>query len=703
MTDPSVKLIARDSQDDLKNPPAKRARLEPPSGMTEKVESISDSGSDFYNTPLNAGTPMHTTAYGENEAPSVPSTPQKPHPPIPGLGLCNPSETDAQAPPVGEPLESDLRTSALREVMTATEITPANEASATEQKNIDADNATNNNATAPSESKDVDMKEGPASNGNDVQLETKNAQTTEGPTSNGGTNADPALLVAQNAAQEGESPLPEVPVAGEQPEENGEPEWEVDSSPYESSSESSSSDSSSDDEDDEYKLLDPEEQARLLMETASDDEGGKEGKRDVRTANEKDEDVLPIPDITVTADTKIEMLGNIETIVDNIALVKANISGEYQVLETGSALCLANLKVIGVVSETLGKVEQPLYTVRFKSTDDLKEMGIEKGIPVFYVVEHSTFVFTQPLKGLKGSDASNFYDEEVGEHEVEFSDDEAEAEYKRQLKQKRLEKRGEGDRVDRGNRRGRGRGQPRPSGLRNSELNYDEVPMEDGYTPLARPKNFHEMMGGQEAPLETPRFQGEKPFSGRGRGRDRGNDRGGRGRGRGGGYQHQSDGHQRRTHEQRDSTKYTPPASNQNPNQPFQQSGHQQPGAPFNSQASQQYNYFQSAQMPQGGGFPNPLPMQFPHQAFPFILPYQQQQAFQFPPPGSHINPAFFANLQAQVQQPQQQQPQLQPQPQQPPSSQTPRSETQSTSDTFAAAQAQLDLLRRLSHGNSGA
>jgi hypothetical protein len=37
---------------------------------------------------------------------------------------------------------------------------------------------------------------------------------------------------------------------------------------------------------------------------------------------------------------------------------------------------------------------------------------------------------------MKGSDASNVHDEEVGDDEIEFSDDEAEAMYKRQLKRK---------------------------------------------------------------------------------------------------------------------------------------------------------------------------------------------------------------------------------------------------------------------------
>lgn len=44
----------------------------------------------------------------------------------------------------------------------------------------------------------------------------------------------------------------------------------------------------------------------------------------------------------------------------------------------------------------------------------------------------SNFVFPSQLAKLKGSDASNVHDEEIGVDEVEFSDDETEAAYKRQ-------------------------------------------------------------------------------------------------------------------------------------------------------------------------------------------------------------------------------------------------------------------------------
>lgn len=46
----------------------------------------------------------------------------------------------------------------------------------------------------------------------------------------------------------------------------------------------------------------------------------------------------------------------------------------------------------------------------------------------------SNFVFVSQLKALKGSDASNAHDEEPAEDEVEFSDDEAEREHKRNIK-----------------------------------------------------------------------------------------------------------------------------------------------------------------------------------------------------------------------------------------------------------------------------
>lgn len=345
-------------------------------------------------------------------------------------------------------------------------------------------------------------------------------------------------------------------------------EWEIDSSPYESSSESSSDssdDSSSNEEDSDedvdgdYSMLDPEETARILMQGdgGSDDEGGRSrDKADgapLRTANERQEEVIPKPDIVVTAEMKIEELGHVEFVVESTVVIKAKTSGEYQVLEPGSLICLKERSVVGVVADLIGRVEEPRYTIRFTNDEDIQAAGLSSiGTAVFYVPEHSTFVFTQPLKSVKGSDASNFHDEEVGEDEMEFSDDEAEAEHKRQLKARRQGRvldagRGRGaSKFGRGSHRG-GRGgsqgqktNPDATAYGNGslEINYDDVPdaNDDAYTPLQRPANLTDMMTNREQPQErglTHPLPPPPPSSHFGRGdfggRGRGHARGGRG------------------------------------------------------------------------------------------------------------------------------------------------------------------------------
>ncbi|OJD10277.1 hypothetical protein AJ78_08653 [Emergomyces pasteurianus Ep9510] len=701
---------------DIKAPPVKRPCLELSSnGVELEGELPADEGSDFYNTPLNTGTPLYAAQNGPTAdksnailpTPPKPASP-KPAPPIPGLTFVNeknaaPESQATGAPdhggaveqtsPLDKPNEPEISQELDRQAHSPNDVEMGHTISVVQQQEGEHQDQKH---TATENSKDVP----PAPVVNNESL----------PAMQNGTLGDSSRLTNHTGGAE----------IG--PDYNENPEWEMDSSPYESSSSDSVSDDSSDDDSSgEYDLLGPEEQARILMaaEGGSEDEGdGKVKGGQIRTANEKPEEIVPKPDITITPDMKVEVLGNVETIVENVVLIKANISGEYQVLESGSVLCLADLSVIGMVSETLGRVEQPLYTVRFPNEDSIKEAKLERGIPVFYVVDHSTFVFTQPLKGLKGSDASNFHDEEVGDEEIEFSDDEAEAEYKRQLKQKRQQKR-DGRRDMNGPGKPR-RDRPGPSGLRNSDINYDDINTEEGYTPLPRPKNFHEMIGHTEAPVEEtlPRKQFAERASrgGRGRGRGRGSDRGGRGRGRGGGYQKYGDDRQQpqqnerqleqpqRQKQETSQNTYPPPSAECRPPQTFYQAQnpHQQPSPPYHPPF---YPLYQPPQQNLSSHMYNTnqtfFPSGFPpaQQQFPVQGPNQPQSASPYPPPGSHINPAFFRNIQQQQQQQQHHDPQA-PQQAQLHSAQVPTSQS-SVESTFAAAQAQLDLLRRLSRGGS--
>jgi H/ACA ribonucleoprotein complex non-core subunit NAF1 len=445
------------------------------------------------------------------------------------------------------------------------------------------------------------------------------------------------------------------------------PEWEVDSSPIESSSDDSSSDDSSSDESDEgdntYKLLSPEEQAKILMagDAGSDDEGEKPkgSGGQIRTKNEVPEEVIPKPDVTITADMKISELGSVETIVENILLIKAKTSGEYKVLESGSVLCLEDRNVIGVVAETLGRVQQPLYSVLFTNAGEITAAGLSIDTKVFYSEQHSTYVFTQALKAYKGSDASNLHDEEVGDEEMEFSDDEAEAEHKKRVKQKKTEKRGGKMQQSGGSGRAHPLQQQRTPYDACNGISYDDADDDGPYKPLSRPAGYADSVGRSEAPQEGS-YSGERlspnqnrdQFRGRGRG-DRGRGRGDRGRGRGG-YQNHRGG----------SNGYSlPPPSERNqlpPSGPgmFSQAPFQLQGSGFtavsppivpppnffNMPSAQQYSPHQP-QLPAWTQFPPP-----PFSQQPYSQPFQNGQSWPNIPAaaasngGAFINPAFFNN-----------------------------------------------------------
>lgn len=451
---------------------------------------------------------------------------------------------------------------------------------------------------------------------------------------------------------------------------NEEAEFELDSSPLgsDTSSDESTDTTSSDDSDaDDYEMLSPAEQARRLMEEdgGSDDDGKGKGRKIVaevpRTLNEKPDELVPKLTVAITEDMKIEELGLVENTVENLALIKANTSGEYQVLESGSLLCLQDRSVIGVVSETLGRVQQPYYSVRFTNSTAIAEAGIEKDTKIFYVVQHSTTVFTQPLKAFKGSDASNLHDEEVGDDELEFSDDEAEAEHRRQIKQHRMAKRnareGLPDGFSRGPEQRPGGPGPRlngglhpvqehPPNPAEAALNYDDTDGlnvdknqdEDGlYTPLKRPSNLHEILSGSAPPMNnhasrgnTNRGRGDSRGANRGRGdnRGRGGNRGMRNSERGGKQNHKDHGTHggiRQPHGH--PSPPTPQTNGFSPSQPSILPPRPRP---------ETIGYRRSTH--QGNGFPHPPPQ---HPPTPSPANQTQQQFPSYPHPG---HPSQYPN-----------------------------------------------------------
>lgn len=490
---------------------------------------------------------------------------------------------------------------------------------------------------------------------------------------------------------------------------DGTAEFEYDSSPIaddDDSSESSEDSSNASESEDDYELLDPAEMARILMRDGGEDEDERPKGGKNNTKNETEVPKVPKPDVVVTSDMEIKELGHVENIVENYVLVKGTLSGETQVLESGSVLCLEDRKVIGAVDDLVGRVEEPRYSVAFTNGAEVAEYGVTHGTKIFYVVDHSSYVFTQPLRNMKGYDTSNMNDEEAGVEELEFSDDEAEAEYKRKLKQEKLARKG----IVRQEPNAEV-GQQATSGSADVALQYDDDEAEDLYKPLPRPVDY----GSGTASIET------RPHFARGRGRGRGGrdrgDRGGRGRGGRGGRGNDSRGRGGRggfsqsdvvsseepstqpgslekslahqtgmsaspiasgsarppqltpsaarsgstsqtmnTVYQPPQTTYPPAAQYNSANAPPSNFGSQgQSPAPYGNQFP---NYPGVQGYPQSGynGYgqtPYPPPGQYPVMPFP-----PPQPGFGMPPPGSFINPNFYQQFASQQQQHQQSHPQ---------------------------------------------
>jgi H/ACA ribonucleoprotein complex non-core subunit NAF1 len=87
---------------------------------------------------------------------------------------------------------------------------------------------------------------------------------------------------------------------------------------------------------------------------------------------------------------------------------------------------------IGYIDDVLGKIDSPLYIIKF--FPDYNGNFDLAGQKLFFVKEKAKFVNKIELIKLKGSDASNAFDEEIDDDEKEFSDDDEERSKKEKSK-----------------------------------------------------------------------------------------------------------------------------------------------------------------------------------------------------------------------------------------------------------------------------
>ncbi|KAK9152615.1 hypothetical protein Sjap_000095 [Stephania japonica] len=225
---------------------------------------------------------------------------------------------------------------------------------------------------------------------------------------------------------------------------NGSREKDSDSSDSESESDSSSSSplsaassssSSSDDEDEESENDEIEEGeikdiVEMIGGSDEDDEG--EPKGPIRSKNET-EVLPPVPRVDVTLQPQHQTLpvGVILTIMGTKVIVEG--SEKHNPLNEGSILWITESRLpLGLVDEIFGPVKNPYYVVRYNSDQEVPP-GIHEGTAVSFVSEFAVHVINDKNIYQKGYDASGENDEELGDN-VEFSDDEKEAEYRKAQK-----------------------------------------------------------------------------------------------------------------------------------------------------------------------------------------------------------------------------------------------------------------------------
>ncbi|KAK4420482.1 hypothetical protein Salat_1998600 [Sesamum alatum] len=235
-------------------------------------------------------------------------------------------------------------------------------------------------------------------------------------------------------------------------------ESECESSSSASSSSSSSSSSGNSDEDEEGgekkvkneagivdKQIDMEDGEIMLSDDADeivawsgddeDDDGGS-GKKGPITSKNELKALPPVPSVDVTLQPHHQTLpvGIILSIIGTQVIVEG--VEKHNPLNEGSILWITESRSpLGIVDEIFGPVKNPYYIVRYNSESEVPA-GIEQGTLISFVAEFANHVLNDKSLYQKGYDASGENDEELFD-EVEFSDDEKEAEYKRMLKTKK--------------------------------------------------------------------------------------------------------------------------------------------------------------------------------------------------------------------------------------------------------------------------
>ncbi|XP_073029071.1 uncharacterized protein [Primulina eburnea] len=283
-----------------------------------------------------------------------------------------------------------------------------------------------------------------------------------------------------------------------------------DSESEDESSSSSSSSSSSDDEDEcdedsgdmaggkissnkEGREIDVEEGEILLTDAdelvgwsdnENDEDGGIGAAGPVTSKNEL-KILPPVASVTVTLQPHHQTLpvGIILSIIGAQVIVEG--IEKHNPLNEGSILWITESRSpLGIIDEIFGPVKNPYYVVRYNFESEVPS-NIQQGTSISFVSEFANHVLNDKSLYQKGYDASGENDEELSD-ELEFSDDEKEAVYKKMLKMK---KRGTSESKPGSKRKDKRQFKSQPGNWKSSQVPSSKTPHFSDNLPITESLN----------------------------------------------------------------------------------------------------------------------------------------------------------------------------------------------------------------------
>ncbi|CAL0323655.1 unnamed protein product [Lupinus luteus] len=180
----------------------------------------------------------------------------------------------------------------------------------------------------------------------------------------------------------------------------------------------------------EMKQAEVEIEEGEIVESDGIEDGEEDSSDDAGDCDKNDviPSLVPPMDITLEPHHQMVPVGVVSSIMGVKVIVKS--TEKHNPLNEGSILWLTEKRrPLGLIDEILGPVESPYYCVRYNSENEIP-VGINAETSISYVLEFTKHLPNHEDLYKKRSDASGVNDEEFP-NEVDFSDDEKEAEYNR--------------------------------------------------------------------------------------------------------------------------------------------------------------------------------------------------------------------------------------------------------------------------------